>query len=58
MLAFVRNAKATLHFQQLAGSNSHHIIEAMFKGMGKAIHQAVAIDPRRPDEAPSSKGVL
>ena len=58
MLAFVRNAKATLHFQQLAGSNSHHIIEAMFKGMGKAIRQAVAIDPRRPDEAPSSKGVL
>ena len=58
MLAFVRNAKATLHFQQLAGSNSHHIIEAMFKGMGKAIRQAIAIDPRRPDEAPSSKGVL
>ena len=58
MLALVRNAKATLHFHQMAGTNSHHIIEAMFKGLGKAIRQAVAIDPRRPDEAPSSKGVL
>lgn len=58
MLAFVRNARATLHFHQIAGVNSHHIIEAMFKGLGKALRQAVAIDPGRPDEAPSSKGVL
>ncbi|MBE5782991.1 MAG: imidazoleglycerol-phosphate dehydratase HisB [Clostridiales bacterium] len=58
MLAFVRNARATLHFHQLAGSNSHHIMEAMFKGLGKAMRQAIGIDPGRPDEAPSSKGVL
>ena len=47
-----------LHFHQLAGSNSHHIIEAMFKGLGKAMRQAVALDPGREDEIPSSKGVL
>ena len=58
MLAFARNAKACLHFCQLAGGNSHHIIEAVFKGLGRALREAVAVDPRRMDIAPSSKGIL
>ena len=58
MLGFVRNAKACLHFHQLAGENTHHIIEAMFKGLGRALRQAVAIDPTRAEETPSSKGIL
>ena len=58
MLSFARNAGASLHFVQMAGENSHHIIEAMFKGLGRALRQAVAIDPGRAGETPSSKGVL
>lgn len=58
MLAFVRNLRATLHFNQMAGENSHHIIEAMFKGLGRAMKQAVAIDPARAGLAASSKGTL
>ena len=57
-LAFSRTLGATMHFQQLAGENSHHIIEAMFKGAGRALGQAVAIDPRYADEVPSTKGIL
>ena len=58
MLGFTRNAKASLHFVQMAGTNSHHIIEAMFKGLGRALRQAVAVDPKQADKTPSSKGVL
>ena len=58
MLGFVRNAACSLHFVQMAGENSHHIIEAMFKGLGRALRQAVAVDPTRADETPSSKGLL
>ena len=58
MLSFARNAKASLHFHQMAGANSHHIIEAMFKGLGRALRQAVAIDPALAGETPSSKGIL
>lgn len=57
-LAFSRTLGATMHFQQLAGENSHHIIEAMFKGAGRALSQAAAIDPRFADEIPSTKGML
>jgi len=57
-LAFCRALGVTIHFQQLAGENSHHIIEAMFKGAGRALGQAVAIDPRFAGEIPSTKGVL
>ena len=57
-LAFTRSLGLTLHIRQLAGENSHHIIEAMFKGMGRAMAQATAIDPRYADEIPSTKGVL
>ena len=57
-LAFTRNALCTLHLRQLAGSNSHHIIEGAFKAAARALRQAVAIDADRADELPSTKGVL
>ena len=57
-LAFTRNAAITLHLQQLAGTNSHHIIEGAFKSAARSLAQAVAIDPQYQDEIPSTKGVL
>lgn len=57
-IAFARNAGCTLHIRQLAGSNSHHIIEGMFKSVARSMRQAVAIDPAFADEIPSTKGVL
>ncbi|MBQ9728054.1 MAG: imidazoleglycerol-phosphate dehydratase HisB [Clostridia bacterium] len=57
-LAFVREAKLTLHVRQLAGKNAHHIIECTFKAVARALRQAVAIDEKRKDEVPSTKGVL
>ena len=56
--AFARCAKMNLHLRQLDGTNSHHIIEGMFKALGRALRQAVAIDPAARDEIPSTKGVL
>ena len=58
LLGFTRNAGACLHFVQMAGTNSHHIIEAVFKGLGRALRQAVSVDPAQADQTPSSKGVL
>ena len=58
MLAFARNLKAAIHFHQLAGENSHHIIEAMFKGLGRCMGQAVGMDAARVGQVPSSKGTL
>ena len=57
-LGFVRNAAATLHIRQLAGINSHHIIEGAFKSVARSLKVAVAIDPAYADEIPSTKGVL
>ena len=57
-IAFARNAACTLHIRKLAGKNSHHIIEGMFKSVGRSLRQAVAIDPDCADEIPSTKGVL
>ena len=57
-LAFVREAGATIHIQQLAGKNSHHIIEGTFKSLARSLAQAAAIDPRFSQEIPSTKGVL
>ena len=57
-LAFTRNAQCTLHLRKIAGTNSHHIIEGAFKAAARALRQAVAIDPMRADELPSTKGVL
>lgn len=57
-LGFVRNARCTLHIRQLAGSNSHHIIEGAFKAAARALKEAVAIDAGFADEIPSTKGML
>ena len=57
-LGFVRNAKITLHIMQLAGKNSHHIIEGAFKSVAHSLRKAVAIDSEFADEIPSTKGVL
>ena len=58
MLGFVRNAGITLHVRQLAGENSHHIIEGTFKSLARTMKKAVAIDPDAEGEIPSTKGVL
>lgn len=58
LLAFVRRANVTLHIQQMAGRNSHHIIEGMFKSLARTLRTAVAIDHAYADEIPSTKGVL
>ena len=57
-LAFIREAKCALHIKQLDGKNSHHIIEGAFKAVARAFKAAVAIDEKRKDEIPSTKGVL
>ena len=57
-IAFCRTAGITLHLRQLDGKNTHHIIEAAFKAFGRALRQAVSIDPAAGDEIPSTKGVL
>ena len=57
-IAFARDAGMTLHVQQLAGSNSHHIIEGIFKSVARSLKTAVAIDPAFADEIPSTKGML
>ena len=56
--AFVRNSKICLHFQQLDGKNSHHLIEGAFKAFAHALHDAVLIDPEKADKIPSTKGML
>lgn len=56
--AFTRNADLTLHIKQLAGCNSHHILEGAFKSVAQALAAAAAVDPRFADEIPSTKGVL
>jgi imidazoleglycerol-phosphate dehydratase len=55
--AFVNRAKCTLHVKQLAGTNTHHIIEAAFKGLGRALDEATALDPRV-EGVLSTKGLL
>lgn len=57
-LAFTRQADCTLHIKKLAGKNSHHIIEGVFKAAARAFRTAVKIDPERAGEIPSTKGVL
>lgn len=56
--ALAHNARCTLHIRQLAGSNSHHIIEGAFKSVARSLRAAVKIDPECADEIPSTKGVL
>uniref|UniRef100_A0A803Q1R8 Imidazoleglycerol-phosphate dehydratase n=1 Tax=Cannabis sativa TaxID=3483 RepID=A0A803Q1R8_CANSA len=56
--SLVNTSGMTLHIRQLAGKNSHHIIEATFKAFARALRQATEYDPRRLGTVPSSKGVL
>jgi len=56
--AVVSNGGLTLHIKQMAGNNTHHIIEATFKSFARALSMATEIDPRRSSQIPSSKGVL
>ncbi len=56
--AFAMNAGITLHAQMLYGTNDHHIAEACFKGLARALRAAIAIDERARDEVPSTKGSL
>ncbi len=56
--AFATNAGITLHIRQLAGRNTHHIIEGTFKSVARAMRAAVKIDAEVKDEIPSTKGVL
>lgn len=57
-LAFAGNARCNLHLRQLAGSNSHHIIEGTFKAAARSMRAAVKIDEAFADDLPSTKGVL
>lgn len=57
-LAFVRNAECSLHIRQIAGDNSHHIIEAIYKSVARSLKTAVSIDEKFKDEIMSTKGVL
>jgi len=56
--AFSQAAGATLHVWNHYGENNHHIVESCFKGLARALRQAVEIDPRKADAVPSTKGVL
>ena len=56
--AFTQECGLTLHVETLYGENNHHIIESCFKGLARALRQAIALDPRKADAVPSTKGVL
>ena len=56
--AFAQAAGLTLHVENLYGENNHHIVESCFKGLARALKTAIAIDPRKSDAVPSTKGVL
>ncbi|MBL28965.1 MAG: imidazoleglycerol-phosphate dehydratase [Rhodospirillaceae bacterium] len=56
--AFAQMAGVTLHVENLYGENNHHIVESCYKGLARALRQAIAIDPRAAGEVPSTKGVL
>lgn len=58
LLALTRSAGVTLHVQMLSGCNTHHMLEAVFKALGRALKDAVKIDETCRDEIPSTKGVL
>lgn len=56
--SFAQHAGLTLHVETLYGHNNHHVCESCFKGLARALRQAVEFDPRRADAVPSTKGVL
>lgn len=55
---FVNHAQATLHIDNLRGSNAHHIAETIFKALGRTLRYACEIDPRMENQLPSTKGAL
>ena len=57
-IALAQNGGLTLHVRQLAGRNSHHIIEGAFKSVARSLREAVSIDSLNPDAIPSTKGLL
>lgn len=57
-IAFTRNANITLHIRELAGANSHHIVECAFKSVARTLRLAVSYDEDFRHEIPSTKGVL
>ena len=57
-IALAQHGGLTLHIRQLAGRNSHHIIEGTFKSVARSLREAVAIDERDPNSIPSTKGLL
>jgi imidazoleglycerol-phosphate dehydratase len=56
--AFAQSAGVTLHVENIYGENNHHIVESCFKGLARALRQAIEIDPRRQGTVPSTKGTL
>jgi imidazoleglycerol-phosphate dehydratase len=56
--AFAQNAGITLHIENFYGTNSHHIVESVFKAVARALRMAIEIDPRSKDALPSTKGAL
>ncbi|MGQ0662633.1 MAG: imidazoleglycerol-phosphate dehydratase HisB [Pseudomonadota bacterium] len=56
--AFAQAAGLTLHIETLYGENNHHIVESCYKGLARALRQAIALDPRKADAVPSTKGTL
>ncbi|KYO57463.1 imidazoleglycerol-phosphate dehydratase HisB [Tistrella mobilis] len=56
--AFAQAAGVTLHVENLYGENNHHIVESCYKGLARALRQAISIDPRAAGSVPSTKGVL
>jgi Imidazoleglycerol-phosphate dehydratase len=57
-MAFASAAQLTLHVENLYGVNNHHIVESCYKGLARCLRAAVAIDPRKSDAVPSTKGKL
>lgn len=56
--AFAQTSGMTLHIENLYGVNNHHIVESCYKGLARALREAITIDPRKADAVPSTKGVL
>ena len=56
--AFAQAAGATLHVENLYGENNHHIVESCYKGLARSLREAAALDPRKADAVPSTKGTL
>lgn len=57
-LGLVRNCPGSIHIKEMCGENTHHILEAIFKGMGRTLKMAVALDEKHLNDIPSTKGTL